>query len=405
MRHASERVTRTVEMSRCDVFPLRLALFALAALVLMLAGLDSNALAMNEQASDAKGALKESRGPYGYIDWGTMTAVAEGVGLAPPGVTNPSQAQAMAGRAAVLDARRNLLEVLQGVRIESQTLVADYITQSDLVASQVKGMLQGASIVRVTALPDGARQALISISLTGGLGGLFTNQTPTAPMIPATAEVFAGLERRVALLEAELDKSRPTPVATETRPAEEALKRRMERLERRIEEQEQSRKRLEAELVRQDKLLASTVPTTPAASFPVVTPGATIKASLTPAPAVSSRPKTAPDYTGLVVDARGLGFAPSLKPRLYAGTSKLYPGPAIDPEAARRRGMVRYFSDLSEAERSDMAGGNPLTIAAKGLHEADPGSLEIGPADADALRAMLEQRENPLDACRLVIVF
>ena len=54
------------------------------------------------------------------VNWTNGSAVAEGAGLAKPG-TPPSLAKMMACRAALVDAQRNLLESLQGVRVEGIT--------------------------------------------------------------------------------------------------------------------------------------------------------------------------------------------------------------------------------------------------------------------------------------------
>lgn len=71
-----------------------------------------------------------------------------GFGTAPQDLNSKVQARMMARRAAKVDAQRNLLETLQGVRITSGTTVKDFQLQSDLIANRVKGMLRGAFVVR-----------------------------------------------------------------------------------------------------------------------------------------------------------------------------------------------------------------------------------------------------------------
>lgn len=57
---------------------------------------------------------------------------------------NRVQARIMARRAAVVDGQRNLLEVIEGVRVTSGTTVKDAQLESDIVANRLKGFLQGA---------------------------------------------------------------------------------------------------------------------------------------------------------------------------------------------------------------------------------------------------------------------
>ncbi len=61
---------------------------------------------------------------------------------------NPVQARILAKRAAIVDAQRNLLESIEGVRVTSGTTVKDAQLESDVVANRVKGLLKGAFIVK-----------------------------------------------------------------------------------------------------------------------------------------------------------------------------------------------------------------------------------------------------------------
>lgn len=54
------------------------------------------------------------------------------------------QAQMMAKRAAKVDAQRNLIEQIKGLRLTSGTTMEDFEVSSDIVATRAKGILQGA---------------------------------------------------------------------------------------------------------------------------------------------------------------------------------------------------------------------------------------------------------------------
>ena len=69
---------------------------------------------------------------------------AEGFGFADAKRFPESQARLMAVRAAKIDAQRNLLETINGVRVTAGTTVKDMALESDIIGTRVKGMLQGA---------------------------------------------------------------------------------------------------------------------------------------------------------------------------------------------------------------------------------------------------------------------
>jgi hypothetical protein len=76
-------------------------------------------------------------------DSGLLTAV--GFGTADLNTVKvKSQAKMMARRAATLDAQRNLAEQVRGIRLTGGTTMEEYEISSDIVATRVKGLLQGA---------------------------------------------------------------------------------------------------------------------------------------------------------------------------------------------------------------------------------------------------------------------
>jgi len=82
--------------------------------------------------------------PGGVIDWSAKTVRARGTGVLDPGATNKAQARLMAERAAVVVAQRNLLEIIKGVRVDSDTRVQNFMTDYDVVYSRVDGIIKGA---------------------------------------------------------------------------------------------------------------------------------------------------------------------------------------------------------------------------------------------------------------------
>jgi hypothetical protein len=68
---------------------------------------------------------------------------------------NKIQAKLLAKRAAIVDAQRNLLEMIEGVRVTSGTTVKDAQLESDLIANRVKGLLKGAFTTSENIIEDG----------------------------------------------------------------------------------------------------------------------------------------------------------------------------------------------------------------------------------------------------------
>ncbi|MEO0010252.1 MAG: hypothetical protein ABIK51_07015 [candidate division WOR-3 bacterium] len=82
--------------------------------------------------------------PGGVIDWGARVVRARGSGVLDPADENLSRARLMAERAAVVVAQRNLLEIIKGVRVDSDTKVENFVTRYDVIYTRVEGVIKGA---------------------------------------------------------------------------------------------------------------------------------------------------------------------------------------------------------------------------------------------------------------------
>ena len=105
----------------------------------------------------------------GEVNWATQVIRATGSGAPNPDAPNIAAARLGAERAAKADALRNILETIKGVRIDSQTLVVNAMTQSDVIRTQVQGIVRGARVVNTRYLSDGAVEVTVEVPLTGPL--------------------------------------------------------------------------------------------------------------------------------------------------------------------------------------------------------------------------------------------
>ncbi|NLW55470.1 MAG: hypothetical protein GX050_02395 [Firmicutes bacterium] len=125
----------------------------------------------------------------GRIDWSNGLIQVVGYGAPPKGASGP-QARLMARGAAKADAYRNAAEVLNGVRVNSETYVRNYVMQSDEIRVVVEGFVRGARIIKVNQQWDGMIELTIELPLGGqaGLAALLNRPEITesfSPMSPA----------------------------------------------------------------------------------------------------------------------------------------------------------------------------------------------------------------------------
>ncbi|OGW18526.1 MAG: hypothetical protein A2072_03685, partial [Nitrospirae bacterium GWC1_57_7] len=125
-----------------------------------------------------------------------ITAV--GIGAPPAQPANPAQARAMAERAAQVVALRNLLEAVKGVRVDSTTLVENFMVTSDVIQTSVSGLVQGAMVMDKKYMSDGSVEVTVGMKLTGALADTLLPRTPptglTGTLVPAApGDAYTGL--------------------------------------------------------------------------------------------------------------------------------------------------------------------------------------------------------------------
>ena len=93
-------------------------------------------------------------------------------------------------------------------------------------------------------------------------------------------------------------------------------------------------------------------------------------------------------YTGLVIDARHLGYRPSLNTGIYTGSGRqIYGVEYLNRMTAVKRGVAGHFAAESDAELRQRAGKRPLKVSALDLNGHGEHSLVISDEDAAKLLA------------------
>ena len=242
----------------------------------------------------------------GSINWSTGKVVAVGIGAPPDKPANMAQARAMARRAAITVARRNLLEISQGVQVDSMTLVKDFTVKSDIIRTSVQGVVRNAQVIDTAYMSDGS----VEVTMVMSLGGEFANV-----ILP------------------------PPPVGTE---------------------------------------------------FPMPPPGTEMPTSQV--------------YTGMVIDARGLGARPAMAPKIVDESGKeIYGSAMVNREFAVQQGMVGYAKDLSAAQGNNRVTDRPVTIKAVRTSGAAKCDVVISDSDAAKLTSAAENLSF-LQKCRVMVV-
>jgi len=121
----------------------------------------------------------------GRVDWEAGVVTATGLGAPPRGAHGRAESRALAARAATVVARRNLLEVIKGVQVDSTTTVENFMVVSDTVVNEVQGVLQNSVIQDTVYLSDGAVEVTVAVPLRGALADMFI--PPAASSVPSAA--------------------------------------------------------------------------------------------------------------------------------------------------------------------------------------------------------------------------
>lgn len=307
-------------------------------------------------AQEEPGEVFEWLNTAGGINWTTGTVISEGFGVPPENMAGQAAASAMACRAAVVVAQRNLLETTKGVRVESNTVVESFMLKSDIIRTAVSGTIQGAVIKSRKVEADCSCTVALEIPLTGEIANhiysemLLSSRKPLFERYGIKLSGITGYLIPAAYAAGEPD---PAPWKKDL----DRISKRLQKLERQIR----------------------------------------IESIRTQTPAEK-------DPTGIIIDARGINMIPSMFPKIRGWNNEvIYPDQKHKTEAGKSGRLISIFmNDIILAQNHPRVGSRPLLI--KGFRPYGKSSTELVLGKESTEELVSVMKKGILDNAEVILV-
>lgn len=307
------------------------------------------AVAAEKRSHKKRNAVEEWVSDKGHINWEKGVLYATGLGAINNRESNQAKAYLRARAFARLDALRNLLMVVDHVRIDSRTVGSDFEAASDEIRAEVKGIVKGAQVVSERRIPVGG-STMVEVTVATPMYG---EQGIAQVFIPEAIQ----RSRESDTKRFELD-DLPESIAPEP-----------------IEPRELPRVR-------------------PPRREPPEEP-----------PIARELPRRSERYTSLIIDARGFGIWRGMAPKIRVPDgSEVWGTMNVNPDFVIERGIVVYAHSLAAAKRDGRAGGNPLIVRAIGRGAAKTDTDPVI-TEQDAARILRANAQGGfLEQCSVIFV-
>jgi len=315
----------------------------------------------------------------GAINWTSGEVYATGIGAPPPNAVNPAQARAMAERAAQVVAYRNLLEIVKGVRVDSETVVENFMTKSDIIRTKVDGIIKGDKPIKKQYLSDGSVEITVVMRMKGDFMNAVVPETFGGTMLPPPP-----VRPAPPVAPPAPPKQAPAPIVQDKKPEPP-----------RVEPVKP------APVVPQPEKK----PEPPKVAMPQPQPEKKVEPPPIAVPDQSTSQFKGGKATGVVIDGRGLGLKPALLPKIVDPQGQeIYVGQVVPRTNAVEQGVAGYAKDVNAAANNFRVTDNPAVI--KGLRASGAARTDImlSQTDAQALRD-LGKKGDFLQFCRVIIVY
>lgn len=288
-------------------------------------------------------------GDKASINWTTKVITVKGYGIGPIKIKELGRRKLMAQRAAEMDAYRKMLETVKGVRVTSYIDVGEMMRKSPTVETKTEGMVKGMRLVKVTYSNDGSCSVTMEVNidkdgqfLLDALNSGEIKVTDNYPKFDWTKVLkdLKNAKTQLAHSQSELEKSKET-----------------------LDETKEELAQTKANLQQKEEWIRENQPPKP------VTP-----------PPVEHRK----DYTGLLVDARGMKLKPALAPSiLNLNKGKMYGLGVIPTQVTGGKIATYVHGNLEWAKKHKEIGNNPLVVRC--IRSISQSNVMISDQDAQKL--------------------
>lgn len=109
-------------------------------------------------------------------------------------------------------------------------------------------------------------------------------------------------------------------------------------------------------------------------------------------------------YTGLIIDAKGLGIRPAMAPKIVdENGQEVYGSKYVSRDWAVQIGMVGYDKDVNRAKSNDRVTNNPLVVKALRVSGPNKADVVVSNASAASIRNAAAT-QNFLDKCKVMFI-
>jgi len=317
----------------------------------------------------------------GNIDWTSKTISVVGVGAFKSN-SNQGQAQIrlLAERAAIVDGYRQLAEIINGVRVDSQTLVRDSMVESDIVKVKVEGFIKGAMRGDKRITSDGTVEYELHLPIYG-VAGLASAIELDKHIIKTNVNVKINISNlsqyhnKYAFLN---DKVTDMPIFQISEADLGAIQ---EEDLNKIDKDNclachKGHEITEEVLTKMKNKKDSKITENPDEVQETTTVDETSQENTR---GIQNYQIQIPEgkITGIIIDAQNQNLTPSMSPAVLNGDNKqVYIGNwEIDPDYVINNGIVSYASDIDALKKDSRIGNNPIVVKASSVKSFSDVSL------------------------------